>query len=88
LLEQHPSHLGAHRNLAVLFEESGQLEEAERHLHAIIKMYPQNAFHLSQLGRFYDRVGWSNKAKAVFQKAEKIEPAKEKRKLRPLLKSR
>lgn len=88
VLKQRPNHLGAHRNLAVLFEQSGQLEEAEKHLKAIAKMHPYNAYHLSTLGRFYERVGWDSKAKAAFKQAERLDPSKDRRRLRPLLKSR
>jgi tetratricopeptide (TPR) repeat protein len=88
VLKQRPNHLGAHRNLAMLFEQSGQLEEAEKHLKAIAKMHPYNAYHLSTLGRFYERVGWDTKAKAAFKQAERLDPSKDKRRLRPLPKSR
>ena len=88
VLKQRPNHLGAHRNLAVLYEQSGQLEEAEEHLKAIAKMHPYNAYHLSTLGRFYERVGWENKAKAAFRQAERLDPSKDRRRLRPLPKSR
>ena len=88
VLKQRPNHLGAHRNLAVLYEQSGQLEDAEKHLMAIAKMHPYNAYHLSTLGRFYERVGWESKAKSAFRQAERLDPSKDRRRLRPLLKSR
>ena len=88
VLKQRPNHLGAHRNLAVLFEQSGQLEEAEEHQKAISQMHPYNAYHLSTLGRFYERVGWESKAKAAYRQAERLDPSKDRRRLRPLLKSR
>ena len=88
VLKQRPNHLGAHRNLAVLFEQSGQLEEAEKHLMAIAKMHPYNSYHLSTLGRFYERVGWESKAKAAFKQAERLDPSRDRRHLRPLPKSR
>jgi tetratricopeptide (TPR) repeat protein len=88
VLKQRPNHLGAHRNLAVLYEQSGQLEEAEEHLKAIATMHPYNAYHLSTLGRFYERVGWDSKAKATFRQAERLDPSRDSRRLRPLPKSR
>ena len=88
VLEQHPSHLGARRNLAVLFEQSGRIEEAEKHLIAIARMDPKNAWHQTGLGRFYERVGWSSKARQAFRKAQNLEPTGDRRRLRPLLKSR
>jgi len=88
VLKQRPNHLGAHRNLAMLFEQSGQLEEAEKHLMAIAKMHPYNAYHLSTLGRFYERVGWESKARAAFKQAERLDPSRDRRNLRPLPKSR
>ncbi len=88
VLKQRPNHLGAHRNLAVLYEQSGQLEEAETHLKDIARMHPYNAYHLSRLGRFYERVGWDGKAKAAFRRAERLDPSKDDRRLRPLPRSR
>jgi tetratricopeptide (TPR) repeat protein len=88
VLKQRPNHLGAHRNLAMIFEQSGQLEEAEEHLKAIAKMHPYNAYHLSTLGRFYERVGWEGKARAAFKQAERLDPSRDRRRLRPLPKSR
>lgn len=88
VLKQRPNHLGAHRNLAVLYEQSGQLEEAEEHLKAIARLHPYNAYHLSTLGRFYERVGWDGKAKAAFRQAERLDPSRDDRRLRPLPKSR
>jgi tetratricopeptide (TPR) repeat protein len=88
VLKQRPNHLGAHRNLAVLYEQSGELEQAEAHLKAIAKMHPYNAYHQATLGRFYERVGWDSKAKAAFRRAERLDPSKDDRRLRPLPKSR
>jgi tetratricopeptide (TPR) repeat protein len=88
LVKQKPSHIGARRNLAVLYEQSGRLEEAESQLIAITKLFPLNAYHMSSLARFYKRTGWSQKAKAAFQKAERLDSTRDKRRLRPLLKSK
>jgi Tfp pilus assembly protein PilF len=87
VVKQKPSHLGAHRNLAILFEQSGQLEEAERHLKLISSLHPQNAYHLANLAKFYQRVGWQDKAKLAQRKAERIDPSRDQRHLRPLRKS-
>jgi len=88
VLEQRPSHMGARRNLAMLFEQSGQIEEAEKHLVAIVRMDPKNAWHQTSLGRFYERVGWTDKARQAFRRAQRLEPTGDRRRLRPLLKSR
>jgi len=88
LVGQRPSHVGARRNLAVLYEQSGRLEEAESQFLAITKLFPLNAYHLSGLARFYQRVGWLQKAKVAFRKAEHLDSTRDKRNLRPLLKSR
>ncbi|MBW1808982.1 MAG: tetratricopeptide repeat protein [Deltaproteobacteria bacterium] len=88
LVKYKPSHVGAHRNLAFLLEQSGRFEDAEQHLVAIASLFPTNAYHQTNLGRFYERVGWNKKAKAAFVKAERIESTRDKRKLRPLLNSR
>lgn len=82
------NHLGALRDLAVLYEQSGQLEKAESELKAIVVQNPGNGIHLSNLGKFYERVGWMDKARAAFQQAERLDPTKEKRNLRPLQKSK
>jgi tetratricopeptide (TPR) repeat protein len=88
VLKQQASHLGAHRNLAVLFEQSGQLEQSEQHWQAIVENDPRNAWHLNNLARFYDRVGWDAKARQAQQRAERLDPTRDRRNLRPLLKSR
>lgn len=88
VLSQQPSHLGARRNLAMLYEQSGQLELAERHLLAITRMDPQNAWYFNALGRFYDRAGRKRDAQAAYRKAQRLEPTGDRRRLRPLLKSR
>lgn len=88
VLSQQPSHLGARRNLAVLYEQSGQLEMAEKHLLAITRMDPQNAWYFNTLGRFYDRAGRAREAQAAFRRAQRMDPTGDKRRLRPLLKSR
>ncbi|HOX42731.1 MAG TPA: tetratricopeptide repeat protein [Myxococcota bacterium] len=88
VLTQRPSHLGSMRNLAVLYERSGQLEEAEKHLLGITRLHGKNANHLTALARFYQRAGWQAKAQAALREAERLDPSKDARKLRPLLKSR
>jgi tetratricopeptide (TPR) repeat protein len=88
VLTQRPSHLGALRNLAVLYEQSGQIDLAERHLVAITRLHGKNANHLTALARFYRRVGLEDKALAAIREAERVEPTRDNRKLRPLLKSR
>jgi len=88
VLSQQPSHLGAQRNLAMLYEQSGQLEMAERHLLAITRMDPHNAWYFNALGRFYDRIGRKRDAQAAFRRAERLDPTGDRRRLRPLLKSR
>ncbi|RLB59423.1 MAG: hypothetical protein DRI34_01890 [Deltaproteobacteria bacterium] len=85
---QRPSHVGARRTLAVLYEQSGRLEQAEKHLAAICKLYPNNAYHLSELARFYRRVGWQGKARSTQRAADKLDPARKARSLRPLPPSR
>lgn len=85
---QRPSHLGARRNLAVLYEQSGQEEQAEMQLTAIARFDPKNPWHQTALGRFYDRTGAFDKAKQAYRRAQRLEPTGDKRRMRPLLKSR
>jgi len=87
VLRQLPDNIGAHRSLSLLLERAGRLAEAEAHLLSIVRLQPGNAFHLSNLGQFYQRLGWNQKAAAAFARAERLE-AKEKRKMRPLRSSR
>ena len=88
VLKQEPSHLGARRNLTVLYEQSGRLEPAEKHLLAIARMFPNNAYYLNNLARFYERNGWAAKAQKAQKRAQKLQPRKRKRRMRPLLPSR
>lgn len=88
VLQQRGAHLGARRDLALLYEQSGQLEKAEEQLRAIAALYPGNAYYLNDLGKFYERAGFPEKARAAFKEAERRDPSREHRKLRPLLKSK
>ncbi len=82
-----PSYLGCRRYLAVLYEQSGELEKAEAQFKAAAAINPQNVNQLDALARFYQRVGWNEKAQATLQIIDRVDPVKNKRKLRPLLKS-
>lgn len=82
-----PNYLGCRRYLAVLYEQSGQLEKAEGQLKAAAENNPHNVVQLDALARFYQRVGWNEKAQATLQLIEQVDPGKNKRKLRSLLKS-
>ena len=82
-----PNNLGCRRYLAVLYEQSGHLEKAEEQLKAAADTNPHHVAQLDALARFYQRVGWNEKAQATLQRIERIDPSKNKRKLRPLLKS-
>jgi tetratricopeptide (TPR) repeat protein len=88
ILKQDPRHLGARRNLAILEEQSGQLEEAEEHLKYITQLFPTNLYHLNTLGQFYKRIGWDEKAKLIFAKAQRLDPSRNNRQMRSLPKSR
>lgn len=82
-----PKYLGCRRYLAVLYEQSGQLEKAEEQLKAAAETNPHHITQLEALARFYQRVGWNEKAQATLQIIERVDPSKNKRKLRPLLRS-
>lgn len=88
VVKDQPAHLGARKTLAILFEQSGQFEKAEEQLKLATNLYPDNAFLMTTLGQFYKRMGWTDKAKAAFSAADRLEPNKDKRGLRPLLKSK
>lgn len=82
-----PEHLGCRRTLAVLFEQSDQLDRAEAQLKAAVAHNPRNVTMLDALYRFYQRVGWDDKARATLQIIERVDPSKNKRNLRPLPRS-
>jgi len=88
VLKSKGSHVGALRDLALLYEQSGQLEKAEARLKTITVQNPGNVTHLTNLAKFYERVGWLEKARACYREAERLEPTKDPRKLRPLLKTK
>ncbi len=88
LLRADPSNLLYYSVLADCFEQTNNVTQAEQSLLALIRQNPKNSYSFHKLGMFYQRHGKPQQAKDAFARAESLKPAKEKRKLRPLLPSR
>lgn len=79
--------LAARANLAEAYEQAGRLDAAAAQLETIAALYPDNPYHLQRLARFYERHGETKKAEDARRRADAAS-GREKRKLRPLPKSR
>ncbi len=88
LLKTDPDNLLYYGILADLFEQTRDIAQAEQSLLSLIRRNPKNPYSFHRLGQFYQRNGKSQQAKEAFSQAEKLQPSKEKRNLRPLLPSR
>jgi TolB-like protein/Tfp pilus assembly protein PilF len=73
-LSRHPRPATAHRELALLYERVGRLDEAERLLHRAIDLDPEDWFNWNWLGVFLFRHRDPGAAEQAFERAAELTP--------------
>ena len=82
LVHEDPSDAMAHRDLAVVYADAGQNEEAVREFKASIALKPGDPNTHWRLGRLYKTMGRTAEAKSEFEKTNNLNKAEDERLLK------
>ncbi|MBI4863976.1 MAG: fused MFS/spermidine synthase [Candidatus Riflebacteria bacterium] len=74
-LAKEPDHLGAHKNLALVYYSTGRDQDAIREYEKVIALSPYEAKMLNNLGILYEKVADLEKAKRSYRLALQVDPA-------------